>query len=547
MLLNKTLFFYHCGKKRDRSFITIKTKMKEYKIKNKIFIIILFIISFSLYYNVIHTKLFFDDEYFIVRNEFVQNFNIKEILTSQAYSGAGIAGSFYRPFQFIIHSIIYQFFGINPIPYHIISILFHTLVAVLIYLLVIDFKLSNTTAIFSSLLFLVHPIATQAVSYVSGLGDPMSLFFILLAILIYRKKDFFNYKLIPLILFSISIILAFLSKERSGVFILLLILIDLAFYKSQKNNNKKELFQFIKKDNISYYISSFILTVTYFFLRLFYLNFGEFSVKSSVTLYQRLITFIYVLGDYIKIIVYPHTLYLERPIVIFSSLLNLRIIITLMALLLIIFLAIKNYNSNKILLFSFFWFMITLLPSSGIIPLSYTIKEHWIYFSMVGFCIGFVYYWFKFITNKKIAIALLILIIFALSIRTYHRNQEWSDAKLFFENELRHNPQSDNGIANLAYEYYLDGNINKAIELYSKGVKLKDSHQLAMMNYDLGYMYHLKNNDDLAIKLYHKSLEIDPYYIYALQELAKYYYYKKDYNNYDIYKNRLLQLSKHIN
>jgi tetratricopeptide (TPR) repeat protein len=183
--------------------------------------------------------------------------------------------------------------------------------------------------------------------------------------------------------------------------------------------------------------------------------------------------------------------------------------------------------------------MFFLAPTSGVIVMSYTIKEHWIYYSMIGFSLAFTYYFFKFfnkINKKKLAIILFILIILLLSVRTYNRNLDWSSPQRFFQTELRYNSESENALANLAYEYYLNGDYIRASELYKKGIEVTNSNQLAMMYYNLGYMYFLiDNNYSRAIPLYEKSLEIDPYYIYALQELSNYYYNlnnTKEFNKY---------------
>jgi len=67
-----------------------------------------------------------------------------------------------------------------------------------------------------------------------------------------------------------------------------------------------------------------------------------------------------------------------------------------------------------------------------------------------------------------------------------------------------------------------------------------------MFYYNLGYMYYLKGNTNAAIPLYKKSLEIDPNYIYAIEELIKYYRVNNDTENFIKYSSRLLQIQEMI-
>ena len=143
--------------------------VKQYKLKLIYIILFFVIIGLVIYSQVITAKLFFDDEYYIVRNLYVHDFNYAgKIFTSGATNGAGFITTYYRPMQFLSYLIIYSMFKTNPMPYHLFSIFLHIGISILIYLILNHLNYSTTVSIFSSLLFLVHPLSTQAVSYVSG-------------------------------------------------------------------------------------------------------------------------------------------------------------------------------------------------------------------------------------------------------------------------------------------------------------------------------------------------------------------------------------------
>ncbi len=77
--------------------------------------------------------------------------------------------------------------------------------------------------------------------------------------------------------------------------------------------------------------------------------------------------------------------------------------------------------------------------------------------------------------------------------------------------------------SNLGYCYMnginVDKNINKAVELYKKGIELGDSHSMNR----LGNYYRNIENYEKAIELYNKSIELGNYK--ALNNLSNYYLY----------------------
>lgn len=514
--------------------------------KEKILIFFLLIIALLVYFPSLNGRLFFDDEYFIIRNTYVHNFDLGSIFSSQAYAGAGQAGSFYRPLQFVFYALLYSFFKTNPIPYHLLSVLFHFGSASLLFFLLRDFKISKAISFFSALLFVVHPINTQAVSYVSGLGEPLGLFFLLLALLIYRKKEFFRNNFLVYLLFSICILFSLFAKERSIIFLFLFLLMNFTFPKEGKN------FKELLKSDFVFLLVSTLIILFYLFLILTStpsLDFGFFSTSQeySANIFTRFFTFLHSFFEYVYLIFFPINLYSERAFEAFTSFFNIKIILSFLLLLLLAVLSLFKFKHKNVFLFSFFWFIIALLPSAGIIPLSYTIKEHWVYYSMIGFCFGFTYLFFNFVKNKTFAISFFLLICLMLSIVAVARNAEWANPESFFKNELENNPVSENALANLAYEYYLKNDIDNAIILYQRGIAVTETNQLAMMHYNLGYMYSLKGEINKSIPLYMKSLEIDPNYIYALEQISKYYYEQKDFENFNKFYSRLLLIQKELN
>ncbi len=148
------------------------------------------LLAFALicYVNVIDGPMLFDDEHFIEKNLLIQSLdNIPDIFTTSVTEGAYIGSNFYRPNQQVVYAFLYHFFGLNPVAYHLVSILLHLLNAFFIFLLLVRFSFSKNASFIAALLFLVHPVQVEAVSYISGLADPLGLFLLLLGLLSYHK------------------------------------------------------------------------------------------------------------------------------------------------------------------------------------------------------------------------------------------------------------------------------------------------------------------------------------------------------------------------
>ncbi|MBI5195488.1 MAG: hypothetical protein HZA10_04105, partial [Nitrospirae bacterium] len=152
-------------------------------------ILLIVIIGLIAYSNTFHVPFQFDDHNFIVDNHKLRNLS----------SFWPTAGS--RWVGFLTFALNYKFGGLNVTDYHIVNIIIHIINALLVYRLVIltfqtpYFNLHPSTfnprssliALFSSLLFVSHPIQTQAVTYIVQRFTSLATMFYLLSLVMYVK------------------------------------------------------------------------------------------------------------------------------------------------------------------------------------------------------------------------------------------------------------------------------------------------------------------------------------------------------------------------
>lgn len=129
----------------------------------------------------------YDDSYFIVMNSaFNKNpGNIIQSFLQTLYTN--FDSIYYRPVFQIDMIIQYNIFGDHPAGYHFISLLFHCLSVILVYLFFRKLKQEMLPSLILSALFAVHPVLSQAVAWIPGQNDILLMIFLLTGILVTIK------------------------------------------------------------------------------------------------------------------------------------------------------------------------------------------------------------------------------------------------------------------------------------------------------------------------------------------------------------------------
>ncbi len=517
--------------------------------KNLILIIILIFIGFFIYTFNLNNPLFWDDDEWIKGNIFVHSLSyLKEIFTQNVEAGFGLSSNYYRPFLLLSFAFNYLIHGIQPFGYHLVSNGFHIANGILIFILLTKF-LSFRASFIASLLFLIHPAQTEAVSYISGRGDPMSVFFILSALWLFIKflnpvrgregpqrisaSNGVNIKIsksrnVFLSLSFVSMFFAVLSRETAILFPLFLMIFYISFF------TKEKFVPALKKSFIISFPFWFI-SVVYLILRLTVFNFQNtlnFYTQSNIyseNLFYRLFTFGAVLIEYFKIIFWPLGLHMERDFPIFISLFHWPVWLGVIAVLSILYLVFRFYHKEKIWFFSWSWFFVALAPVSGIIPINAFIYEHWLYAPLIGFATFAGFYIDRllyFLKSKNYSVYYFLFTIFLtvcfsfFAVQTIRRNILWGNPVRFYEDILKYSPSSVRIMTNLANLYSARGDLVRAEDLFKKAIESEDGSIFAQPYYNLGNLYRDTGRIDEAIEQYKKAIETDPNFPFAYQNLA---------------------------
>lgn len=480
---------------------------------------ILFVVTFSCYANTLGNGLFFDDEQFIYNNQSVQALDISTIFSTSLVSGGGKLSNYYRPILFTGFGIEYQLFKKNGFIYHFNSALLHFFGGLLLYLLLHKLFKSKSLALLTALFFLIHPIQTEAVSYASGRGDPLSFFFVMLSLLLSLSGSK-KYRVIAPVCF----IFALLSKELA---IITPGLIFLTHLFNEKSLSKTALVRSFRAT-----LPFAIVAIIYFLLRISILNFSNtlnFYNSANVystSLFVRLNTFLHLFPAYVQLLIFPKELFMER-----DSGISIQILPTIQSLFTLIFLvgavvfAFIKKITQPVFLFGIGWIAVTFIPTSGIIPINGIFYEHFLYYPSVGFFL-IISYAIRYLyikatpISKELILALLFILIFLLSARTVLRNREWNNPVEFYTQTLSH-VQSPRAYNNLAMAYAEIHDANRSIINYKKAILLNDTYPETHFN--LANAYLAIANKSSAETEYKTALRIDPSFYPAYGRLYQLY------------------------
>ncbi len=118
-----------------------------------------------------------DDPEYILNNPLIRSLsltNLNRILTEPYFAN-------YAPVTLLSYALDYRFFGLKAAGYHIHNVLLHLACIVTLYFLLLKLGISKRVVLLSALLFAVHPVNVESVSWTSERKNLLATFFFLLS------------------------------------------------------------------------------------------------------------------------------------------------------------------------------------------------------------------------------------------------------------------------------------------------------------------------------------------------------------------------------
>lgn len=503
---------YQKGRKKSLDIPSEEIKVPLQKKPAILSIILIIILGVTVYGNSLNGQFIWDDEHLIKDNIYIRNWShMPQVFTEGIGAGSEMEYHFYRPFQIVTYMVDYSLWKLNVKGYHLTNILLHILVAVGIYCLINVLFNDNLLSLLTGSFYVVHPIHTEVVTYLSGRADSLSLLFILLCILLYLK----NSKISSYIFMLLSYALALLSKESSLILPVLLLVYHYSFKERLK---------------VRAFFSIVGLSVVYIIIRLTILKTLLVDVAHTTTLAQRLPGFFTAITSYMQLLFLPLNLHMEY---VTANILwgNIKVVLGIVIVFASLICVFMRKKDNPLIFFSVVWFFVALLPVSNIYPINAYMSEHWLYVPSIGFFVVIAQAIILLYRRRGFKIFAIIIAVSSLifySYLTIKQNTYWSESINFYKYTLKHAPDSYRVHYNLGVAYKAIGKREEAIHAYKKAIKIKDDYTEAYN--DLGTVYYASHKNEEAIAAYKKAIEIEEDYTAAHNNLGNIYYVSHKYD-----------------
>ncbi len=552
--------------------------------------LLLLILGFIIYRGAINGPFIFDDNIYIL-----ENFTIRSLSNFTDLSGT-------RYIVFLSFALNYAVDGYNEFGYKLTNIAIHIINSMLVYKFV-SILLETPTLnrakeklkylpFIVSLLFLAHPIETQAVNYTVGRFATLATLFYLLSITLYLKarlmaaatenKRTYVKRYLVYALALIAAVIAQKSKEISFTLPFMIVIFDLTFFPVSIGFKKR------LKGLLPFLFTLIIIPASIYLPTaggpLDAAGAGasirrvQIEILSELSSYDYLITQFKVIPMYLKLFIFPANQNLLHVITTYDSFFNIEVILSFIFLAVIFAFAlylllrsIRRKEAAALLIGTgILWFFITISVESSIIPLKYKMFEHRAYLPSIGFFISittaFLYFsralFSKSEKRSKLPLAIIVIIIAVLSILSYQRSSVWKDkfsiwsdtvtkspgnskahdelgtaymelgkkkeAIYHYREAIRINPRSGNAIVNLGNALTESGRFNEAITEYRTALKINPYDSYAFYNYGFA-LANLGKLDD-AKRAYQRATELNPIDTGSRNNLANIYMSQKKIN-----------------
>lgn len=477
--------------------------------------ILFILIGSGIYSNSLDVPFIFDD----ARNLQHQNLRIDELSLDKIIKAGSQGELITRPVANISFAFNYWLSGTDVKSYHLFNIIIHILAGITLYhfffltttLPTLDFSpdKARIISLFSSLIWFVNPIQTQAVTYLVQRMTSMSALFYIMSLTTYiigrrislglsllssNKKNELNIAIFLWYFISfVTAILAIGSKEIAATLPCFIFLYEWYFFQDLN-------WKWLKKKLPWLLGSLMVLTI----LALFYMGWHPIDYinrgyrSRDFNLSERFLTQFRVIVHYITLFLFPSPsrLTFDYNFPLSSSLISpITTLFSAIGILLLAFTAILTSRSQRIVSFCIFWFLGNLLIESSVIALE-IIFEHRLYLPSMMLSLLLVLLFLKAFENLKVVSLLITALLALFCFWTFDRNKIWQDPIIFWQDSVIKSPGKARAHNNLGTEWYNVNEIEKAKNEYLIALEIDPQYGRAHLN--LSTIYYLLDELDNA-------------------------------------------------
>ncbi len=425
---------------------------------------------------------------------------------------SGIHPDLYRPLTLLSLACDFHCYGDQPLGYHLSSLLLHLLNALLVFQLSNHILARQSAALLAALFYVLHPLQTEVVSWISSRGDLLMSLFFLAGLLCHLRARTRRGRVLAWFLYGCSI----LSKESGFVLPAVAYCYDALL--AAPVRPFRHLFAFTRAWLVRHYGYALVLALA-LALRWNAAEAAELvsaNFLADADAVSRLLTLPAILLRYLLLIVFPLHLsadysYASIPLV--RTPLNPYFIAGLLAAGALLYLPLRSSSPPLVFAAAFGW--LAFLPASNLLVLAPSgMAERYLHpvLPALALLLGLAA---KTSFLKQTALryrlaghALAAVLLLLMAARTMDRNRDWASDYALFSAVVALYPDNARARENLAHAHYQRGDVNGAVEHYKRAIAI-NPHWVRPY-YNLGLLYSAEGLYHAAIRTFQAALELNP-------------------------------------
>ncbi len=399
---------------------------------------------------------------------------------------------------FLVDRLLY---GTSAAGYHFLNLLLHLGSGLLIYRILTHAVTKETQQVpfWTALLFLIHPIQTEVVTYISGRASGLMGFFYLLALALYIEAAVCQRVGIPYRIYLFGALMSFAlalgSKETAMTFPFALLLWDTLIHRF----DHAELRKILLSSHLPFWLVLFA-AAAWAWWHPRYSTLAQFSFTLR-PLWDNFLSEIHAAAYALLLFFCPWKQNFDHDLPILHSLFEWPMPLDLLVLGGVAAAALAAVRRLPLFSFGIGWFFLQLLPTS-LIPRNDLLSERNLYLASIGFLLALVVLGTCLIHrlmaapqySKLIRVAsgsLSVTLVLALCLATVQRNALYRDPLLLWSDTVMKSPQKARPHNNLGHFYEQRGDWDRAIDEFRIAARLDPDYVVAQDNLRDAYLHHV--------------------------------------------------------